>query len=310
MTPPLSIITDKTTSSNPYPSTTSLYANKRKQRRQTTCAELDRLWLLFPDHENPNRNCLQQQRIERTVELIQQYGKIDGQQIVDLGCGEGTLTRRLNDLGSQVTGVDASQKALGYVNAKGMVNISTFVDVLPDTKLPDSMYDGVLCTDVIAELDPRDYRLFFSELARLVKPNGWIICSTPIDIYSDGAIERFSTLAETELNIVGWTMSYHRLQLHLSNFFKGPSRRYKGIYDLDYRQYCLRDRSKTENKWWGKYGRLWGPFWGSLAFLFSPIVAWINSSQTLLLVLEKLSRILWHQRAITHALFIARRRNR
>lgn len=90
---------------------------------------------------------------------------------------------------------------------------------LPYLKLPDSSYDLVIATDVIAELDEKLYRLALSELARIVTAQGKVLLSSYIDPKSD-AIERFLELIQTEFEIDEMIPSYHRWGVYFEKISK------------------------------------------------------------------------------------------
>jgi len=46
--------------------------------------------------------------------ILQDLGNVSGTQILDAGCGDGYLSRKLVRLGASVTGVELSQKMLGF----------------------------------------------------------------------------------------------------------------------------------------------------------------------------------------------------
>ena len=105
-------------------------------------------------------------------------------------------------------------------------SFGTSQQCLPHTTLQEEHYDLVISTDAIAYLQQDDFRLYFSELARLVKPQGSLICSTPIDIHSEDALERFIHLAETEFEIEKWVFSYHAYFIRLTRLLASPLSRF------------------------------------------------------------------------------------
>ena len=54
----------------------------------------------------------------------------------------------------------------------------------------------------------------------MVKSDGVVICSTPLDIQSDYALDSFAALAEKEFNLVDYTLSHHALQIRLSKWME------------------------------------------------------------------------------------------
>lgn len=80
--------------------------------------------------------------------------------------------------------------------------------ILPYLRYPDETFEGVICTDVIAELPTSLHRLALSEIARLLVRDGYFICSTPLDRKSYDAKECFLNLISTEFCILVQKISY------------------------------------------------------------------------------------------------------
>lgn len=280
--------------------------NVRKQEAQ---AKFDRLWLENPEQFNPLRNCMERERIDRTMKLIAGFVDLSGIFAVDLGCGEGVFTRGLRDSGAILHAVDISSIALKKLKEHDMRNIEAFQDCLPATKLQDDSYGLVVCTEVIAYLDPNDYRILFAELSRLIKPNGYVVCSTSLDINSEDALQRFAMLAETEFIIEKWIFSHHYLYIRLSDFFEAPFRFVKASRNPEYRNRELNERFAFAH-WWFKWNSLRLPsfFWKLVSFISNPIANWLKQSPRMLQRLENISRFIWSDSGISHAVFIGKRR--
>ncbi len=149
-------------------------------------AKFERLWLLDPQSFNPLRNCMERERLERTWLLLNRHVNPSAKETADIGCGAGVFCRRLRDAGARVKAIDIAENALKCFKAEDSHNIELKQDAMPDTSLSDHSYDIIICTELIAQLSRDDYRLFFAELSRLIRPDGYLVCSSPIDIYSEG----------------------------------------------------------------------------------------------------------------------------
>lgn len=94
--------------------------------------------------------------------------------LLDLGCGEGYYTARLQSALSSVTsaqiwGLDISKEAIRYA-AKRDKNIQFCVASAYDLPFPDQIFDGIL----------RIYApSLASEIVRVSKPGGWLITVQP-----------------------------------------------------------------------------------------------------------------------------------
>lgn len=209
-------ITEVSSKCPPFP---SHQPNRSGQgRRLEVQAKMERMWLEDPEQFNPNRNCVQRQRVERTVEALKAHSNPQGKRGVDLGCGGGDITRKIRDLGASMDAVDAASQALKVVQEHDMTRIKAIQDCLPETRLNDSCYDIVICTEVIGYLNSSEYRLLFAELSRVVVTDGVVVCSTVLDLGTDNPLGRFAQLADTEFEPLAWILSYHRAFLR---FCKG-----------------------------------------------------------------------------------------
>lgn len=278
-----------------------------KLKKQKAEAYFERLWFVDKEQFNPETNCMGRLRVERTIDLIHDYLSPETKVVSDLGCGFGIFAKHLRDKGAKVDAVDIAKNALEHVADEE--NITPFQEYVPYTHLEDDHYDLVISTELIAYLPKEDFRLYFSELSRLVKKDGFVVCSTPIDIYSDEALQRFAALAETEFDIEKWVFGYHYLWIKFHAFWHAPYAFVKAANDQRYRKEQLEAR-KGLSRWWFRSNSSPGMsfFWTPFKWLFQPILNLIRNSKKFLTSLESISRFLWQDQAISHAIFIGKRR--
>lgn len=270
-------------------------------------AKFERLWLNQAEALNPENSALGRQRIKEATVFIKQ---VDYQNAVDLGCGSGSLVQALLKNNALVDAVDISSNALNILTTK-IVNpkLKTLQDSLPITKLEDYTYDLVLSTDVIADLEKNEQRLYFSELSRLLKRDGQVICSTDLDYLSLDALQRFLTLAETEFSFLKLHFSYNRLYLqtlnalslpsHYLNAWEKPSLRHQEIKNkrgLDKKIFTVMTRKPAIH------------FWKMFNKISKPLKELVKQSQWTLNILEKITKILYKEKGISHVTFLARRK--
>ena len=281
----------------------------RSARIREIQAKFERLWLIDPERFNPLRNCMQRERLDRTWELLTKHTELVGKLTTDIGCGAGVFSRRLRDAGARVEAVDTAQNALKRFLEEDANQIQLKQDTMPTTTLPDNAYDVIICTELIAELPRDDYRLFFAELSRLVKTDGFLVCSSDIDIDSVGGVERLIGLAQTEFDLLEEVTSYHALYLRFKHFFEAPSQFIKGWQTSEFKQKELTAR-RGFNRWWfwlnTTFLLVW--FWYVCDPLTRPIRKILKNNCKVLLLLEKICRFIWDQDGISHYLFIAKRR--
>jgi len=102
--------------------------------------------------------------------------------ILEVGCGDGALLGVLFiELGVSVCGVDTNE--VGLAQARKMFADKRLVGSFQhttgyNTKLPDSSFDIVVCSDVIEHVDNPNAMLV--EIRRLLIPGGRLIITTPI----------------------------------------------------------------------------------------------------------------------------------
>jgi 2-polyprenyl-3-methyl-5-hydroxy-6-metoxy-1,4-benzoquinol methylase len=190
---------------------------QEKTPRQLTEERLENLWSQSPEMFDPSRNCREIERIERTWNLIRKIPHLEQKVVIDVGCGKGLIAKRLKNLGATVHVLDGSLIPLNNLQNEG---ITTIHDYLPKTKLKEGYYDIVICTDVIALLPPQEHRLLMLELSRIVKKEGFVVCSTGLDIHSEDALEIFQALLQTEFDIDECLLSYHALHIKIRNILK------------------------------------------------------------------------------------------
>jgi ubiquinone/menaquinone biosynthesis C-methylase UbiE len=110
-------------------------------------------------------------------QLVEAVGIQPGDQVLDVGCGDGLLTAlaaaAAGPTGAAV-GVDAAPEMIGY--AANSHPEATFVagsaTVLP---FPDSHFDVVVCSLVLHHLEPASRVTAVGEMARVVKPGGRLL---------------------------------------------------------------------------------------------------------------------------------------
>ncbi len=158
---------------------------------------------LSDPHEFPEGRA----RIQRSLKLLEGLNLSD-KYLADLGCGRGVLAAALANQGARVFAVDGSSTSLAKVSHP---SITPQIAFLPYLTVADATFDGIVFTDVLAELEPHLYRLMISELSRLLKAEGWLLISTALDLHTLDADLIFLDLLETEFEPVALCPSYFRL---------------------------------------------------------------------------------------------------
>ena len=100
--------------------------------------------------------------------------------VIDVACGEGICARRLAEGGARrVDGFDLSPEAVreAMLATANLGNVSVQVAVAARLPSRDAAYDLFVSFETIEHLE--DDRAFLTEAARVLKPGGTFICSTP-----------------------------------------------------------------------------------------------------------------------------------
>lgn len=94
--------------------------------------------------------------------------RLRGGAVLDAGSGRSPYRTRLQSLGCTVTSVDVEDRA-------GALDLVADVQDMPH--VASDSFDGVLCTQVLEHV--AHPWLAFAELARVLRPGGWLILSVP-----------------------------------------------------------------------------------------------------------------------------------
>ncbi len=100
---------------------------------------------------------------------------VQGQAVLDLGCGLGEFTAALSEHGAIVTGCDVAQEALRRARARA----PTVEFVLTGEELPfaDESFDVVWAGEVLEHV--QDGLGLLAEVRRVLRPGGRLLLSTP-----------------------------------------------------------------------------------------------------------------------------------
>jgi 2-polyprenyl-3-methyl-5-hydroxy-6-metoxy-1,4-benzoquinol methylase len=107
--------------------------------------------------------------------IVRAAGNRTGLDLLDVGCGSGTLPGLLKQRGFQPVGVDFSAEAARVAETENGVRV--FVGSLEQAKFPDECFDMVTLFHVMEHVsEPRGV---LAEVSRVLKPDGVIVLQVP-----------------------------------------------------------------------------------------------------------------------------------
>jgi len=133
-------------------------------------------------YQNPAASCTHAYLLPAIKRLIN--GLATDGKILDLGCGNGSLSYELSKVGYRVYGIDRSDSGI-QIAQESFVNVQFVLGDVEKDLSPDpfevEMFDFVVSTEVIEHLyQPRK---LIQNAFRLLKPSGHLIVSTPYHGY-------------------------------------------------------------------------------------------------------------------------------
>ncbi|MHA1204485.1 MAG: class I SAM-dependent methyltransferase [Candidatus Heimdallarchaeaceae archaeon] len=111
--------------------------------------------------------------------LMNLIGDVKGLSILDAGCGNGYLARKLAKIGAKVTGVDFSKNFIDYCKSREeqeKLGCKFFTASLDDLSIFDEESFDLVVSNIVF-IDVKNYEQSFSEISRVLKQNGRFIWS-------------------------------------------------------------------------------------------------------------------------------------
>ena len=129
-------------------------------------------------------------RIAIRAQLVKKFlGQVQNATILDIGCGDGSLSLQFLENENLLTLNDISENMIEVVNkkipAKFQGNVTLVNDSFEAVK-EDVQFDIILCVGVIAHVP--DVSQLFEKIGRLLKPEGRLIIETTPNPYPIGKL--------------------------------------------------------------------------------------------------------------------------
>jgi ubiquinone/menaquinone biosynthesis C-methylase UbiE len=111
--------------------------------------------------------------------MLELLPTVRGAVVLDLGCGDGALSRELANRGAaQVTGVDPSGRMLGLARRRTADDRITYLRAFAeDLDLPDASFDLVVSSLAFHYLSGESFHTLVNAIARWLRPDGTIVAS-------------------------------------------------------------------------------------------------------------------------------------
>ena len=97
-----------------------------------------------------------------------------GEQILEVGCGRGHLTKRLLDLGADAVGIDANPHAAEHAVTEGVLTMDA-----ASLEFDADSFDKIVSVHAIEHIPPIEEA--FAEMARVLKPGGQALFIYPAE---------------------------------------------------------------------------------------------------------------------------------
>jgi len=105
-------------------------------------------------------------------------GDLRGKRALDVGCGDGWYTAQMVEAGGAVTGLDYSERAIGF--ARLLVPGASFKNVsAAEIPFEDKSFDIVFSIQVLEHIPPEELPRAVGEIARVLKNGGRAVISVP-----------------------------------------------------------------------------------------------------------------------------------
>lgn len=122
-----------------------------------------------------------------------------GDNVLDLGCGTGTLTlvaKERAGAAGEVCGIDATPEMIEIARrkaARGAMDVRFEVGSIADIPFPDGKFDTVLCSFMMHHVPPEIKQKGISEIMRVLRKNGHLLI---LDMHQPGLVTNLTTLIE------------------------------------------------------------------------------------------------------------------
>ncbi len=128
------------------------------------------------EHEITDLGCVS------NLDVIRRFVSLKGLHILDIGCGDMGFTRQLTEAGASALGIDPdsrqAEKNRAATAERGLKFEQAGADAIP---VADQTFDGVFFAYSLHHIPEALYGKVFSEVERVLKPEGFLYVIEPTD---------------------------------------------------------------------------------------------------------------------------------
>ncbi len=176
--------------------------------RENRCLVVDQVY-----HELFAR-CPHHGRLTETAEVRIRQGRMKARlilpllkpktEILEVGCGTGSVLTALMEMGYKCAGIEASREMLDICTKQGLEVAFGTADHI---EFPANSFDFVFSQEVLEHLQPEDVPRHFSEAFRVLRPNGILAVETPNRRTGPQDVSRGFTRVAQGLHLKEWGVS-------------------------------------------------------------------------------------------------------
>ncbi|MBF0168351.1 MAG: class I SAM-dependent methyltransferase [Alphaproteobacteria bacterium] len=138
-------------------------------------------------------------RLIRNSDVLEELVALSGKRVIDVGAGDGNLTRLMTSRGARVTGLECQAQQLAKARAANPAGDEDYLDGGAEAMpLADGMADLVVFFNSLHHVPPALMDRAMQEAARVLKPGGIVYISEPV---ADGAFFELAKPVDDETEV-------------------------------------------------------------------------------------------------------------
>ena len=109
--------------------------------------------------------------------IINALGLDSTKEVLDAGCGNGSLAKYISPIVKHITGIDYSERMIEVAtrNVEGYHNITLEKMDITKLKFPENSFDAIYCMGVFEYLSTEKYPKVINAFQKIIKPGGFIL---------------------------------------------------------------------------------------------------------------------------------------